>query len=118
MNTQNNNSALIRIVQGSAEAKGEQRSGKWIAGITLSIENNSGEEKSVTIFCRVTHRATGEQAACYKFHTFTSTSTAVTKAMLLYIAQPHFNEQYDCCIQLLEQDKVTDEQNVSFEFKN
>ena len=65
----------------------------------------------------MTHRKSGEQAACYKFHTFTSTTTAVTKGMLLYIAQPRFDEVYDCCIQLLEQDKVTDEQTVSFEFK-
>lgn len=116
MNT-NNTSPLIRIAQGSAEAKGEHRSGKWIASITLGIENNCGEEKSVTIFCRVTHRKSGEQAACYKFHTFTSVTTTVTKGMLLYITQPRFDEVYDCCIQLLEQDKVTDEQTVSFEFK-
>ena len=116
MNTQNS-SPLIRIAQGSAEAKGEQRSGKWIACITLDIENNSGEEKSVTIFCRVTLGKTGEQAACYKFHTFTSRTMPVIKTMLLYIERPLFDEQYECCIQLLEQDKVTDEQNVSFVFR-
>lgn len=112
----------INIAENGIFVKSEIRNDKWIANITLDICNTTYEDKSVTVLCRLTNKQTGEQAAEYKFHTFTYKMNTVTKTMLLYVPQPMLWDidspnLYSCEVKLCDGDTLLDDAEVCFGFR-
>ncbi len=109
----------INIAENGIFVKGEIRKDKWIANITLDVNNHTYEDRSITILCRITDKQTGEQTAEYKFHTFTYKMDTVTKSMLLYIPEPKFWDidspnLYTCEVMLYDGDRMLDDASVDF----
>ncbi len=112
----------VNIAENGIFVKSEIRADKWVANIALDICNSSYEDSSVTVLCRITDNQTGEQAAEYKFHTFTYKMDTVTKSILLYVPQPKLWDiespnLYTCEVQLFRGEQLLDNASVQFGFR-
>ena len=112
----------INIAQNGIFVKGEIRKDKWVANITLDICNHTYEDRSVTVLCRLKNKQTGEQAAEYKFHTFTNKMGTVAKSILLYVPDPMLWDidspnLYECRIWLYDGEKLLDDAGVDLGFR-
>lgn len=111
----------VSIADNGIFVKGEQRGGKWVANITLDIRNSTCDDTSVVVLCRLTDKQTRQQAAEYKFHTFTYKTDIVTKTMLLYVPDPKLWDigspnLYTCDVWLYDGDRLLDSASVDFGF--
>ena len=112
----------VNIAENGIFVKGERRQDKWIANVSLDICNRTYEDKSVTVLCRITDKQTREQAAEYKFHTFTYKMDTVTKSMLLYVPSPKLWDigspsLYTCEVMLFDGERLLDNASVDFGFR-
>ena len=112
----------VNINENGLFVKGERRKDKWVANITLEVNNHTYEDRSVTVLCSIDDKQTGKQVTRYKFHTFTYKMDTVTKSMLLYVSDPKLWDidspsLYTCTVSVLDGDNILDSTAVDFGFR-
>ena len=112
----------LNIAENGIFVKGEKVKDKWVANISLDINNHTYDDRNITVMCRITDLTSGSQAAEYKFRTFAYKMDTSSKSIRLYIPDPKLWDinspnLYRCEIMLFDEQIQLDSDQVDFGFR-
>lgn len=112
----------VNIAPDGIFVRGEIIKNKWVADISLEINNLTDEEKSIIVLCRVSDLQSGGQVAEYKFRTYTCKSGCCSKTIRLYIPDPQLWDTYcpnlyRCEIFIYDEKTLIDSDHAEFGFR-